>query len=135
MSLERKKSLAQRTLHVGKNKIFFVPEHIDEIQKAITKQDIRELLHEGAIIVKERNGRRTIMRKKRKRGQGKIKKTIINRKRNYIIITRKCRAYLKTLKINKKISLENYSYMRKKIRTKSFSSLAQCKEHIRSLME
>ena len=133
MNLEQKKSLAQRALHVGKNKIFFVPERIEEIKQAITKQDIRDLLKDGAIIIKPSHGRKTIVRRKRRRGQGKIKMTVNTSKRKYIIITRKCRSYLQNLKINKKISLEKYEHMRKKIRMNSFTSLSQFKEYIGSL--
>jgi|SRR3989338_2250166 len=135
MNLERKKSLAVRTLDVGRARIFFVPERIEEIKQAITKQDIRDLVKDGAIIIRPISGRKTIVRRKRRRGPGSIKKVVNNSKRDYIIITRKCRAYIQSLKVNKKISKEHYITLRKKIRMSSFSSLSQCKEYLRSLSE
>jgi len=50
MNLGKKKLLAARTLKVGKARIFFVDSRKSEIKEAITKQDIRDLKQDGAII-------------------------------------------------------------------------------------
>jgi len=66
MNLRKKKMLAAKTLGVGKNKIVFVKSRIDEIKEAITKQDIRDLYNEGAILIKQVMGRRKVERSKKK---------------------------------------------------------------------
>ena len=53
MNLRAKKQLAANTFGVGKGRIAFVNERIEEIKEAITKQDMRNLQKDGAIIIKE----------------------------------------------------------------------------------
>ena len=48
-------------------------------------------------------------------------------------MVRKQRKHLKPLKKEEKISKEDYYDIRKKIRNKSFSSLNQLKQHIKTL--
>ena len=89
MNLLKKKELAARTLNVGKSRVLFVKARLNEIKEAITKQDIRDLQKEGAIVLKEIKGRKTVVGRKRKRWPGKIKQKVKKRKRTYMIITTK----------------------------------------------
>jgi len=81
MNLRKKKMLAAKTLGVGKNKIVFVKSRIDEIKEAITKQDIRDLYNEGAILIRQVMGRRKVERKRKKISVGNVRKKIKARKR------------------------------------------------------
>jgi len=132
MKLDKKKNLAKRVLNVGKERIIFVKERLSEIKEAITKQDIKDLKQDGAILIKGIKGRRKVNNKKRKRNPGKIKKKVNTRKRDYIIITRKLRTYLKNIKARGEISQENFREIRKKIRNRQYGSLKSLKEHIKS---
>ena len=118
MNLLKKKELAAKALNVGKNRIKFNTESISEIKEAITKQDIRGLAQEGLITIKPIKGRRKVEKRNRKRGAGKIKKTINHRKQLYVKLTRKLRKYLKELKRNNEIDLAIYKQLRKKIKMK-----------------
>lgn len=133
MKLNKKKELAARTLGVGKKRISFVEERLDEIKEAITKQDIKDLKNEGAIVVKEISGRKKVVKRKRKRGPGKVKKKVNTRKKDYVILTRKLRAYVAELKKMKKLAPEEVKEIRKRIRNKKFRSKAHLKEYIGSL--
>ena len=128
MKLDKKKSLAIRTLGIGKKRIVFVKSRLDEVKEAITKQDIKDLVKEGAIIIKEIKGKRKV--EKRKRQTGKIKKKVKKRKKEYIIMTRKLRKYILELKKKNKLSREDFLEIRKKIRNKYYRSLAHLKESI-----
>lgn len=128
MKLEKKRSLAARTLNVGKNRIVFNTSRLNEIKEAITKQDIKDLKESGAISVKEVKGRRKIIKRKTRRRAGSIKKTVKGGKRKYVILTRKLRAHLKYLKKNKKIKQEEFIQLRKKIRNSAFRSLDHLNE-------
>jgi large subunit ribosomal protein L19e len=130
MKLNKKKELARRTLNVGKSRIIFLESRLDEIKEAITKQDIRDLKKEGAIVVKEIKGKRKV-RKKRKRSVGNIKKKVKTRKKDYVIMTRRLRNYLSELKKAGKISREDEKELRKKIR--NFRSKAHLKEQLGGL--
>ncbi len=127
MKLNKKKELAKRTLNVGKNKIVFLESRLDEIKDAITKQDIRDLKKEGAIVIKEIKGKRKVGKKKKK-SVGNIRKKVRTRKKDYVTMTRKLRNYLSELKKSGKISREDEKELRKKIRNKIFRSKAHLKE-------
>ena len=131
MNLKKKKTLATKALNVGRKRIVFVDLRLDEIKDAITKQDIKQLKKEGAIIVKEVKGRRKVKKKSHKRGPGNVKKKVKKRKQEYIIMTRKLRKYLVELKKQGKVSKEDVKEYRKKIRNKLFKSKAHLKEQIK----
>lgn len=131
MNLKKKKTLAARVLEVGRDRITFIQSRLSEIKEAITKQDIRDLHRDGAIIVKEISGRRKKEKRLRKRSYGHIKKKINKRKENYVVLTRKLRRYIEELKDSKKISKEEGNNLRKKIKGKMFKSKTHFKEHLR----
>jgi len=129
MNLRKKKELAARTLGVGKARVIFIKSRLDEIKEAITKQDIRDLIADRAIIVKNIQGR---MRKEksRSRSAGNIRKKVRTRKKDYVIITKKLRAYVKELKNQGGLSKDKIEEIRKKIRNRIFRSKANLKEYI-----
>ena len=133
MNLNNKKSLAARALKVGKERIVFSRGRLEEIKEAITKQDIRDLRNEGAIIVKNIKGRKKNLKKKVKRSTGNIRKKVNKRKQNYVIMTRKLRNYSSELKKQDKLTREEVKEIRKKIRNKAFKSKAHLKEYIGGL--
>jgi len=130
MKLKNKKELAGKTLKVGKERIAFVKSRLSEIKEAITKQDIKDLVKDKAIIVKNINGRKKVEKRKRKRGIGKVRKKVNKRKQEYVKLTRKLRKHVADLKKEKKLSREGILEIRKKIRNKEFRSLVHLKEFI-----
>lgn len=129
MNLDKKKKLAERTFGIGKSKIVFVESRLEDIKEAITKQDIRDLYKDGAIIIKEKIGRR-IVTKSKNRSKGNVRKKIKKRKRNYIVLTRKLRRYISDIKKQGKVSSAVLKDIRKKIRNKTFKNKMQLKEQI-----
>ena len=130
MNLGKKKKLAARTLKIGKERIVFLNSRASEIKEAITKQDIRDLKSDGAIIIKEIKGRKRKISNPKKRGPGKVKKNVSKRKQKYVVMTRKLRKYVGERKKQEKISNEEYRDIRKKIRNKFFRSKSHLKEYI-----
>ncbi|MEM3091049.1 MAG: 50S ribosomal protein L19e [Candidatus Pacearchaeota archaeon] len=133
MNLRKKKELVKKTFGVGKDRIIFLESRLNDIKEAITKQDIRDLYKDGAIIIKSVKGRRKVIKKHKKKGVGKIRKKIKDRKRRYVLLVRKLRKYLSNLKREGKISKEDIKKLRKKIRNKEFKSKAQLKEYIEGI--
>jgi len=131
MNLSKKKSLTIKALKVGKKRITFVKSRLEDIKEAITKQDIKDLQKDGAIIVKDIKGRKKNLKKSKKRSTGNIRKKVKKRKRDYVIMTRKLRKYVKELRNHGKLSREESIDIRKKIRNKYYKSLGNLKEHIR----
>ncbi|MBS3091748.1 hypothetical protein J4217_04870 [Candidatus Pacearchaeota archaeon] len=130
MKLENKKDLVARTLGVGKRRIIFHNARLLEIKEAITKQDIRDLVKEGAIILRPIMGRKKIVKRKYRRHAGKIRMKVVDKKRKYILITRKLRKYLAVLRKTEKISDEDYMKLRKEIKASSFRDMAHFRERI-----
>ncbi|MCX6748094.1 MAG: hypothetical protein NT076_00660 [Candidatus Pacearchaeota archaeon] len=90
MNLSKKKKLIARTLGVGAERVILDNSSLVEIKQAITRQDIRELLTQGVIRIKEVKGRRANEPRGRRRA-GSVRKKIKRDKKNYIIKMRKIR--------------------------------------------
>ncbi|MFH1585425.1 MAG: 50S ribosomal protein L19e [archaeon] len=133
MNLGKKKQLAARTLKVGKERITFLKPRLEEIKEAITKQDIRDLKKDGAIIVKEPKGRLKNTKRKAKRSTGNIRKKVNKRKQEYVKMTRKLRAYTKAMKDRGEITKEEADEIRKKIRNRIFKSKRNLRDYIGGL--
>lgn len=133
MNLRKKKELASKVLKVGKERIVFAKARLDEVKEAITKQDIRDLKKEGAILVKEIKGKKRNLKKRKKKGDGNVRKRVYTRKKDYMIMTRKLRGYLAELKKRGEISAEDSKDIRKKIRNKKFKSKSNLKEYLEGL--
>ncbi len=132
MNLGKKKELAKRTLGVGKERIAFAESRLEDIKEAITKQDIKDLYSQGAIVIKPKKGRRKVVRKK-SRSVGNVRIRVNKRKREYIAMVRKQRKHIAELKKRGELAKEEHDDLRKKIRNKVFRSKAHLKEHIGGL--
>lgn len=130
MNIRKKKILAANTLGVGKDRIVFNNQRLDEIKEAITKQDIRDLVSAGAITVKDIKGRRAVVKRKTRRRAGSVRKKVKNSKTEYVIITRKLRGYISELRNQEKITEEQFWKLRKDIRARTFKSKSHLKEHL-----
>jgi len=130
MNLAKKKELAAKVLKVGKNRIIFVEAHLPEIKEAITRLDIADLHKSGAIQIREVSGRKKIVGRKHRRRTGKIKKNVNTRKAEYVIITRKLRAFVRGLVRTGAIDKEQNQNIRKEIRARAFKSKRHLKESL-----
>jgi len=128
MNLKKKRALAARTFGVGIERIEFLQPRLDEIKEAITKQDIRDLAKDGAIVIKNIKGRKRKPIKAKKKTAGNIRKKLNKRKEKYIILTRKLRKHLAENK--EKVTDKEKKDIRKKIRNKFFRSKSHLKEYM-----
>ncbi len=133
MQLGKKKALAARVLKVGLGRVIFVSGHEEEIKEAITRQDILDLKEAGAIQIKDKNGRKKIVKRKHRRKTGKIKKKVNVRKKNYVIITRKLRKTAKSLLRRGDIDRKKHGEIRRRIRAKKFRSKRHLNESLGEL--
>ena len=133
MNLTKRRELAVKVLKVGKNRIIFTEAHLAEIKEAITRMDILDLHKSGAIKIKEVKGRKKIVKRKNRRRTGKIKKNVNTRKAEYVIITRKLRAFVRGLVRTGAIDKEKNREIRKQIRSRKFKSKRHLKESLEEL--
>jgi len=130
MQLAKKKDLAAKVLKVGRNRILFVESHLGEIKEAITRMDIVDLHKSGAIKIREIKGRKKIEKRKNRRRVGKVKKKVNVRKAEYVIITRKLRAFIRGLVRTGVVDKAQNRQIRKEIRARKFKSKRHLKEHL-----
>ncbi len=141
MDLKLKRKLIARMLKCSPKRIYLDPESLEDIKNAITREDLRILIHKGIIRKKQKKGvsrvrARKLHEKKKKGhrkgiGSRKGKKTARrNPKRDWINKVRKQRKYLKKLKEKGLLSNENFKLLYKKSKSGFFRSLRHLKLYI-----
>ncbi len=133
MQLAKKKELAAKVLKVGKKRILFTEENLTEIKEAISRQDIVDLHKAGAIKIREIKGRKKIVKRKHKRGKGKVKKKVREKKREYVLLTRKLRGVVKNMLRIGQVEKTKYLQVRKMIKAKKFKSKRHLGESVGEL--
>ena len=81
MKLDYQRRIAAEILKVGKDRVWFDPEHLNEISNALTRESIRILIHKGYIQKLQKKGVSRVRanyimeqkKKGRRRGHGKRK--------------------------------------------------------------
>ncbi|MFX1267337.1 MAG: 50S ribosomal protein L19e [Promethearchaeota archaeon] len=142
MSLKAQKRMAAEILKCGENRVYFDPYLIDEIQLAITREDIRSLIKEGIIRKKYKKGiskyRKNLHHQKKKKGRarglGKRKGTKYARnpkKKAWMKRIRPQRRELKKLRDRKLITAAIYRKLYKNAKGGMFNSVAQMNRYIR----
>ncbi len=130
MNLNNKKEMVSRIAGVGKGRVRFNAEKLEDIEDAVTRGEVRALISQGTIKLKPIKGQ-TQRHKTRKIGQGsrKGKKSArMGKKERWVRQVRALRKYLKKVKpsVNKKIYWEAY----KKVKGGEIKSVARLKEFI-----
>ncbi|MBS3108600.1 50S ribosomal protein L19e [Candidatus Woesearchaeota archaeon] len=119
MNLRNKKLLAARILNVGKGKIVFDQDRLEEIKEAITSDDIRGLISHGAIIARNKIGisslrfKKRLLQKRKGRRQGKGSRkgkrtSRLKDKDRWIHKIRSQRRHLRLLKIRNYLSKKDF---------------------------
>ncbi len=75
MDLKNQKRMSSRILKVGKSRVWISPESLEDVAKAITGDDIRELIRKGVIKAKPKigNSRGRIKKAKAQKSKGRRK--------------------------------------------------------------
>lgn len=133
MQLNKKKNLASKVLGVGKDRIIFMNESLAEIKEAITRRDILDLVNAGAIQLREISGRKTVVKRKHRRGIGKVEQRVPNKKTKYVALTRKLRTTVRGLRAMKKINNEQYHGIRRMIKASKFKSRRHLLESLKEI--
>ncbi|NIA10640.1 MAG: 50S ribosomal protein L19e [Nitrospiraceae bacterium] len=109
MNLSNQRRLASEVLKCGVHRVWIDPDEIEEVEKAVTRQDIRNLAKRGVIAARKKKGvsrgRARILHAQRSKGRrgghGSRKGTAYARlpkKRRWILTIRPIRTYLKQLR-------------------------------------
>jgi len=133
--------MAASLLKCGANRVWMDHDRIDEIAKAVTKEDIRVLINGKAIKSRQikgiSSGRKKFNAKQkekgRRRGHGSrkgAKYARLPRKERWIRTIRPIRLYLKTLRDEKQIDKTTYRRYYRKAKGGEFRSTNHLKTHL-----
>lgn len=138
MSVISQRRIAASILKVGQNRIWLDPEDMDAISSAITRTEIRKLIHEGAIRTLPERGSskgraRTVKSKKRagrRSGPGSRKGASLPRKTAWMLRIRAIRNRLRELRDKRMIQTETYRRLFLMAKGGSFRSASHLDEYI-----
>lgn len=143
MSLTSQRRLAAEILKVGENRVWIDPERIDEVEAAITREEIRRLIHEGAIKAPPEKGvsraRARVLHEKRKKGlrrgsgrkSGSVKARI-SKKRAWMAKIRALRRGLREMKAQRVITQGTYRRVYDMASSGAFESIGDMERYIKA---
>lgn len=140
--LKSQKRMAAELLEVGENRIWLDPSKQDDIAMAITKEDIKELIEEGAIQARDKKGtskgraRKKQKQKERGRSSGPgtkkgAKNSKKSKKEEWMNDIRAQRKKLKQFREENRLSSSNYRELYKKVKGGEIRDV----KHLESIVE
>jgi len=138
MSAKAQRRIAAEIMKIGENKVWLDPEDIDAISSAITRTEIRKLIHEGAIRALPSTGTsrgrtRRLRSKKaagRRSGPGSRRGSHLARKRAWTLRIRAIRERLRELRDKRMVSTGTYRRLLLMAKGGSFRSSSHLDEYI-----
>lgn len=139
--LRNQKRMAAELLKCGVNRVWMDHDRLDEIAKAVTKDDIRILINGKAITAKQikgiSSGRKKLAAKQKEKGRRKghgsrkgAKYARHPKKERWINTIRPIRTYLKTLRDEKQIDNSTYRRYYMKAKGGEFRSKNHLQTHL-----
>ena len=143
MSLRSQRRLAADLLKVGVNRVRVDPDRVEDVDAAITREEVRRLIHEGAIRrlpeVGVSRGRARLIHEKRKRGRRigasskKGKRTARTpRKRAWMSKARSMRSAIRDLRDHRVITKQVYRVLYRMVKGGAFEDLNDLRQYIES---
>ncbi len=141
--LRSQRRLAAQILKVGQNRVWINPERMEDVEAAITREEIRKLIHEGIIKSRPEKGvsraRARILHKKKKKGLRKgpgsrsgAAHAKISKKEAWMTKIRALRKKLRKLKTRKTITEDTYRKMYRMAGSGRFDSVAHLERHLKA---
>lgn len=142
-SLKSQKRLAAEILGVGKNRVWIDPERIDDAELAMTREEIKKLIHEGVIKPLPERGvsrarARIIHEKKKKRRRSGLgsrsgaSRAKISKKEAWMKRIRALRKRLRELKAKRVITESSYRKLYKMASSGRFTSVADLERYLQA---
>jgi large subunit ribosomal protein L19e len=143
LSLKSQRRLASEILKVGESRVWIDPERIDFVEAAITREEIRKLIHEKVVRVIPQRGvsrarTRTLKEKRKKglrRGPGRKSgsaRAKISKKQAWINRIRPLRKRLRELKDNRDITVKVYRKLYDMSESGVFESKADLERYVQT---
>lgn len=143
MSLKSQRQLAARLLKVGSSRVWIDPDRIEDVEVAITRAEIRRLVHEGAIRQLPAKGvsraRARVLHEKKKKGLRKgpgtrkgSSRAKITKKEAWMLRIRALRKKLRGWKVSRAISEGAYRKLYRVAGSGRFSSVADMERYAKT---
>lgn len=141
--LRSQRRLAAQILKVGQNRVWINSERMEDVEAAITREEIKKLIHEGIIKSRPEKGvsraRARILHKKKKKGLRKgpgsrsgAAHAKISKKEAWMTKIRALRKRLRELKTRKTITDDTYRRMYRMAGSGRFDSVADLKRYLKA---
>jgi large subunit ribosomal protein L19e len=142
-NLTSQRRLASKIMKVGKNRVRIDPARVEDVESAITREEVRKLVHEKAIstapIKGVSRGRAKVIQAKKRKGRRKgagsrsgSPKAIITKKEAWMARIRSLRRKLRELKTNRTITEANYRELYMIAGSGRFASIAEMERYAKA---
>lgn len=136
MDVSMQKRLAADILKVGISRVRIKPEELDRVADAITRDDVRVLIEEGAIYSVKKRGISKGREKKRRKGPGSRKGSKgarASKKELWMRKVRKLRWVIKVMKDKGEIDTKTYRRLRLWVKGGQVRSVRHLREILRKM--
>jgi len=141
--LNSQRRLAAQILKIGQNRVWIDPERMDDVETAITREEVRKLIHEKVIVSLPEKGvsrsRAKIIREKKRKGRrsgpgsgtgaGHAK---VTKKEAWMVKIRSLRRKLRELKASRIITEATYSQYYRMAGSGRFESIAELERNLKA---
>ena len=141
--LNSQRRLAAQILKIGQNRVWINPERMDDVEGAITREEVRKLIHEKVIVSLPEKGvsrsRAKVIREKKRKGRRSGPGSItgaghakVTKKEAWMIRIRSLRRKLRELKASRTITEETYSQYYRMAGSGRFQSIAELERNLKA---
>jgi large subunit ribosomal protein L19e len=141
-NLASQRRIASELLGVGQNRVWIDPERMEDVEGAITREEVRKLIHERIIKAApvksvSRSRAKTLLEKKRKgrrKGQGSYggsPQASVTKKEAWMLKIRSLRKRLRELKANRTITEITYTQYYRMAGSGRFNSVAELERYLK----
>jgi large subunit ribosomal protein L19e len=142
-NLTSQRRLASQILKIGQNRVWIDPERMSDVEGAITREEIKKLIHEKVIVSLPEKGvsrsRAKIIRGKKRLGRRSGPGSItgaghakVTQKDAWMIKIRSLRRKLRELKASRTITEETYSQYYRMAGSGRFQSIAELERNLKA---
>lgn len=129
--------MAASLMKVGETRVWINPEEIEKVESAITKEEVRRLIHEGVIAARAEKGisrgrYKVRLQKKTGKGSGSKKGSRGRGKSGWVTKIRPLRTRLRELKTKRVITREVYRRLLPMAKGGAFRSISHLNEYLES---
>ncbi len=142
-NLRSQRRLASQILGIGQNRVWIDPARVEDVESAITREEVRKLIHEKIIqtmpeVGVSRSRAKTLLEKKRKgrrKGAGSFggsQNASVSKKEAWMLKIRSLRRRLRELKASRIITETTYTQYYRMAGSGRFNSVADLERYLKA---